>query len=237
MSAIFKFKQFSVDQSGCAMKINTDGVLLGAMVTANNPENILDIGTGTGVIALMLAQKFSNAKVDAVEIDASAAKTAAQNFKGSPFNIRLNLFPADIGVFFDEHQDNKYELIVSNPPFYMNSLESPEEKKSLAKHTDANFFERLMRDISFHLSSKGACWLILPIQAVPLAEARANENGLYLQKAIAIHSFAHSKPHRQVLCLGFEKLLAENPRLNIYKSVGVYSDEYKNLLKPYFLAF
>ncbi|TWI96660.1 tRNA1Val (adenine37-N6)-methyltransferase [Mucilaginibacter frigoritolerans] len=237
MSAIFKFKQFSVDQSGCAMKINTDGVLLGTVVTANSPENILDIGTGTGVIALMLAQKFSNAKIDAVEIDASAAKTAAQNFDNSPFSKRLNLFPVSINDFFDEHQGNMYELIVSNPPFYMNSLESPEEKKSLAKHTDASFFERLMKDISCHLSSKGACWLILPFQAVPLAEALANQNGLYLQKAIAIHSFEHSKPHRQILCLGFEKLVAENPRLNIYKSVGVYSDEYKNLLKPYFLAF
>lgn len=93
---MFQFKQFSVDQTGCAMKINTDGVLLGALAAADNPANILDIGTGTGVIALMLAQKFVNAKVDAVEIDEAAAQTAAGNFKNSPFADRMTLYLWDL---------------------------------------------------------------------------------------------------------------------------------------------
>src|ERR1700733_3404653 len=120
---MFHFKQFSVDQSGCAMKINTDGVLLGAITQADDPKTILDIGTGTGVIALMLAQKFANAQIDAVEIDESAAKTAGRNFENAIFNDRLNIYPSGIRTFFEGHPENKYDLIVSNPPFYINSLE------------------------------------------------------------------------------------------------------------------
>src|ERR1022692_733889 len=99
---MFQFKQFSVDQSGCAMKINTDGVLLGAIADGDKSVSILDIGTGTGVIALMLAQRFTNAKIDAVEIDTDAAKTAEINFKGSPFADRLTVYASDFENYFDE---------------------------------------------------------------------------------------------------------------------------------------
>src|ERR1700744_5508650 len=101
MSSIFRFKQFSVDQSGCAMKVNTDGVLLGAMADADYPSSILDIGTGTGVIALMLAQRFPEALVDAVEVDQSSAVTAQLNFDNSPFSARLQLFHNDVFDFFE----------------------------------------------------------------------------------------------------------------------------------------
>src|SRR3954468_23378981 len=116
---MFQFKQFAVDQTGCAMKINTDGVLLGALATADEPGNILDIGTGTGVIALMLAQRFANATVDAVEIDQQAARTAESNFNNSVFSNRANLY-AEAFESYLSRSDKKYELIVSNPPFYIN---------------------------------------------------------------------------------------------------------------------
>ncbi len=97
---MFQFKQFTVDQSGCAMKINTDGVLLGALAEAYGEERILDIGTGTGVIALMLAQRFTRARIDAVEIDQLAAKTAERNFARSPFAERMMVYPLDFEAFF-----------------------------------------------------------------------------------------------------------------------------------------
>src|ERR1035437_1092252 len=122
---MFQFKQFSVDQSGCAMKINTDGVLLGAITDADHPAAILDIGTGTGVIALMLAQRFADAEIDAVEIDPEAAKTAEVNFEASPFADRLNIYASGFEDYFDVYPDRKYNLIVSNPPFYVASLKSP----------------------------------------------------------------------------------------------------------------
>jgi tRNA1Val (adenine37-N6)-methyltransferase len=119
---MFHFKQFGVDQSGCAMKINTDGVLLGVLAEANNPKTILDIGTGTGVIALMLAQRYNHAIINAVEIDPAAAQTASNNFKNSSFNKRITLFAQSFEDFFNEFSDRRYDLIVSNPPFFINSL-------------------------------------------------------------------------------------------------------------------
>jgi len=237
MSQIFRFKQFNVDQTGCAMKINTDGVLLGTIADAESPYSILDIGTGTGVIALMLAQRFANARVDAVEIDNVAAKTATANFANSVFNDRLTVFPTDIQTFFDEHTDNKYDLIVSNPPFFINSLESPKAKKTLAKHTNADFFEELMKDITGHLSTNGTCWLVLPIQTAGLIKALAIENGMYLQKKISIRSFEHSEQHREIVCFSFEEVSTEISILTIYKAANIYTEEYKKLLQPYFIAF
>ena len=234
---MFRFKEFSVDQAGCAMKINTDGVLLGAVANAQNPLSILDIGTGTGVIALMLAQRFINAHIDAVEIDVSAAKTAGNNFVNSPFNDRMIIFPSSIQAFFDEHPGKKYDLIVSNPPFFINSLESPKAKTTLAKHTDADFFERLMKDVSVHLSMIGAFWLILPMQTVALVKLLAIQNGMYLEKQIDIRSFEHSEPHREILCFGFEQKTTEITNITIYETAGIYTAEYKILLQPFFLNY
>ena len=237
MKGVFRFKQFSVDQTGCAMKINTDGVLLGALAEANDPGNILDIGTGTGVIALMLAQRFIACTIDAVEIDEAAAQTAGVNFENSPFTDRLNVFPLPVQGFFNEHPERKYDLIVSNPPFHLNSLESPKAGKSLAKHTGEDFFKDLIVGVAKHLTNDGACWLILPLQAAELVNDIAGRNGLYLKKKIAIYSFEGSEPHREIVVFGFTEVSVEISKLVIYKAVNNYSEEYKQLLQPYFIAF
>lgn len=234
---MFQFKQFTVDQSGCAMKINTDGVLLGAIADAENPGTILDIGAGTGVIALMLAQRFDTAKVDAVEIDADAAQTAERNFKNSPFADRLTLYALGFEIFFDQFADKKYDLIISNPPFYISSLKSPGAKKTLAKHTDIDFFEKLIKGISSHLSPKGNCWLILPEGIAAIVISLATDFNIYPKQIINIQSYPHSQPHRIILCLGFSESLAEISKLSIYKAVGVYSEDYQKLLQPYFIVF
>lgn len=237
MGNIFQFKQFSVDQTGCAMKINTDGVLLGALTEAKNPESILDIGTGTGVIALMLAQRFTSAQIDAVEIDAVAANTAAMNFKNSSFAGRLEVFPLAIEDFFDKHPGRRYDLIVSNPPFHINSLLSPKAKKSLAKHTGDMFFEELISGVAQHLATGGLFWLILPLEAAELVKGLAAKAGLYLRSKISIYSFEDSEPHREILVFGSENIETEISRFVIYAEVNVYSAEYKQILKPYFIAF
>lgn len=234
---MFSFKQFSINQSNCAMKINTDGVLLGAFAEMDNPKVILDIGTGTGVIALMLAQKYNNAKVDAVEIDEDAAKTAKQNFNNSIFKVQLNTYQTDINLFFKEHPTNKYDLIISNPPFYINSLLSPAEKKSLAKHADLLFFETLLEDIPNHLSAKGCFWLILPVEVAQITKELALQNRLYCIKLIKIKSFKDSEVHREIICFGLEEVIFDTEDFIIYDSVGVYSEGYRKILRPYFLAF
>jgi tRNA1Val (adenine37-N6)-methyltransferase len=234
---MFRFKQFSVDQSGCAMKINTDGVLLGAMANHYNPQKILDIGTGTGVIALMLAQKFNDARVDAVEINTIAAQTAGRNFDNSIFRELLYIHPVGIDDYLDANLDEEFDLIVSNPPFYINSLESPEEKKKQAKHTDVSFFEGLMKNVPEYLAKDGLCWLILPLETAAEVKSLAAQNGMYLQGRINIRSFKDSPPHREIVYFGFDNNVAEVSEFIIYQSAGVYTDAYKELLKPYFIAF
>lgn len=234
---MFRFKQFNVDQSGCAMKINTDGVLLGALAEADQPKNILDIGTGTGVIALMLAQRFENARIDAVEIDQGAAETASRNFSNSPFAERMNLYPAGFEQFFESNPDKKYDLIVSNPPFFINSLKSPKAGKQLAKHADRNFFERLINTSSDHLTANGLLCLILPIGTAELVSSLVSKVNLHQLNNIKIHSFENSEPHRLIQYFGFKQTPVNEEKFVIYKSVGNYSEEYVKLLKPYFIAF
>jgi tRNA1Val (adenine37-N6)-methyltransferase len=237
MSNIFRFKQFNVDQSGCAMKINTDGVLLGALAEADQPKTILDIGTGTGVIALMAAQRFSDARIDAVEIDPIAAQTAERNFTGSPFSERLNVYPIGFEQFFKQHSDKKYDLIISNPPFFINSLKSPEANKGIAKHTDQEFFKRLITRIPKHISSNGYCYLILPLVTAGLVKNIALENSLFVKKVISLYSYKDSAAHREILVLSLDKTKSDNEKFVIYDEPKVYSKHYRESLKDFFLIF
>jgi len=237
MSGIFKFKQFNVDQSDCAMKINTDGVLLGALAAIDQPKNILDIGTGTGVIALMLAQRYTEAKIDAVEIDETAAETAGKNFNNSIFADRLSIYPIGFEQFFEQNPGEKYDFIVSNPPFFINSLKSPEAKKELAKHTDEDFFKKLIKTVAAHLNPEGVCWLIIPSTIADFVFYLAAENDLCLQKRINIKSFEDSTPHRVIACFGFEKVSTEINKLVIYEDDKIYTLQYRELLKDFLIIF
>lgn len=219
------------------MKINTDGVLLGALADEENPLSILDIGTGTGVIALMLAQRFINAQIDAVEIDESAAKTATANFENSPFADRLALYSSGFEAFFEAHPDKKYDLIVSNPPFYINSLKSPGAKKTLAKHADDGFFDQLIQDVAAHLNANGVFWLILPPETATLVKQQAIKCGLYLQKITTLHSFKTDEPHREILAWSFTEQQIVEERLVIYDEPKVYSKQYQAALKEFLTIF
>jgi tRNA1Val (adenine37-N6)-methyltransferase len=237
LADIFNFKQFAVNQAGCAMKVNTDGVLLGALAGAAAPKTILDIGTGTGVIALMLAQRFEIAQIDAVEIDEAAAKTAEGNFKASKFANRLYLFASGFEEYFDAYPDKKYDLIVSNPPFFLNSLASPGVKKNLARHADNAFFERLVTSVAGHLTVDGTCVMILPLDTVDLMKELLPSNELYLQGIVEVRSFAHSVPHRLIVTIGKRQKEIANSALVIYDEPKVYSSAYQYTLKDFLTIF
>ena len=234
---MFRFKQFSVDQTGCAMKINTDGVLLGAMAGEGYPLNILDIGAGTGVISLMLAQRFTNAVIDAVEIDEQAAATAKSNFGNSPFKNRLSLYAKGFEQFFEDHPEKRYDLIVSNPPFYINSLQSPGVKTNLAKHAADGFFEKLISVVAPQLTEQGICWLILPVDTSALVKNLALQSGLYLQKTISIHSFKDDAAHRKILAFGKNNTQTIADKFIIYSEPKVYTDMYRDVLKDFLTIF
>lgn len=219
------------------MKINTDGVLLAALTETDQPKNILDIGTGTGVIALMLAQRFGDAKIDAVEIDETAAQTAGRNFANSSFAERLTAYPIGFEQFFDRHPDRKYNLIVSNPPFFINSLKSPTANKELAKHTNEDFFKRLINDGSKHLETNGLFCLILPIDTASLIKHIAVTNKLCIKKIINIYSYKDSAPHREIVALSLDKTKANDGQFVIYDEPKVHSKQYQELLKDFFTIF
>lgn len=234
MGNVFRFKQFEVDQEGCAMRINTDGVLLAAIAAHVKPSRILDIGTGTGVIAMMMAQRFPDALIDAVEIDGLAALAAAGNFRSSQFAGRISAFHIDIAAY---EPGLKYDLIISNPPFFVNDLKNPENRKSLARHAAEDFFEALVLKAAALLSRTGVLWLILPVKTADLLVNRAKEAGLLLCREISISS-DNSKPViRKVIALASSKEKAELESFYIYETEGVYTDAYKSLLKDFFLAF
>ena len=216
------------------MKINTDGVLLGGIVTAGTPSHILDVGTGTGVIAMMLAQRFPAAQVEAVEIDASAALTAAKNFAASPFADRLAVHTGDILAFDSELG---YDLVISNPPFFVNDLKNVEARKRLARHADEDFFVGMIRKVAALLNPAGECWLILPLKQAEELVVQAVLYKLYPRRIIHVHS-DESKPEiRQVICFSFANVAAVHEDFYIYAAQGVYTETYVSLLKDFFLAF
>lgn len=234
MGSIFKFKQFEVDQSDCAMKINTDGVLLAAYVTASAPQHILDVGTGTGVIAMMLAQRFPDAQVDAVEIDAEAANRAALNFTNSAFAPRIMAHHVPVAEY---QTTRKYDLVVSNPPYFVNDLKNPEQRKGVARHADETFFESLLERVAGLLTEEGAFWLILPVKQAEWMINHAPAFKLYLTFTLDISSDVQKPVIRQVICLSRRQSIPDVAQFYIYASEGVYTDAYKYLLKDFFLAF
>lgn len=155
---IFNFKHFSIEQSNAVLKVGTDAFVLGAFIKASSPQNILDIGAGTGVLALIAAQKFEQAQVDAVEIDAESARLAAKNFTNSKWSDRLCIHHKSLQEFTSS---TNYDLIVSNPPFFENSSAADTEVKNRVKHNDGLSARELIVKINELLSAEGKCWLIL----------------------------------------------------------------------------
>lgn len=234
MKNAFRFKQFEIDQTGCAMKINTDGVLLGAVADKPAALRVLDVGTGTGVIAMMLAQRFAGAVVHAVEIDEQAARAAEKNAEGSPFSGRLKVFHSSIETYTAEEP---YDLIVSNPPYFVNDLKNSEHRKGIARHTDAIFFEQLLNRVDALLSRDGRFWFILPVkQSMNIIELAATY-GLKPGVVIHVHSDMQKPEIRQIVCLDYSDKTVQHQNLYIYAAMGVYTDAYKLLLKDFFLAF
>jgi tRNA1Val (adenine37-N6)-methyltransferase len=161
---MFQFKQFLVLQDQCAMKVGTDGVLLGAWTPMeNNPKSILDIGTGTGIISLMLAQRSKAIQIDALEIDEKAYEQATDNFENSPWSDRLFCFHAGLDEFIEEPED-EYDLIVSNPPFFSEDYKTNDESRDLARFQDALPFEELIEASDLLLSENGIFAVIIPFK-------------------------------------------------------------------------
>jgi tRNA1Val (adenine37-N6)-methyltransferase len=242
---MFQFKKFSVKQDRCAMKIGTDGVLLGAWTPLeNNPFSIVDIGTGTGIIALMLAQRSAAEQIDALEIDADAYEQATDNFENSPWNDRLFCFHAGLDEFVEEFEDDPieselaqhYDVIVSNPPFYREEYKSDNEQRDLARFQDAMPFEDLIEAAALLLSENGIFSVIIPFKEEANFLALANEYELFPRKITRVKGIPNSDVKRSLLAFT-RKDTSDFPvdELIIETERHCYTTEYVALTKDFYL--
>ena len=232
----FQFKQFSLEQDRCAMKIGTDGVLLGAWAPlSHQPFSILDIGTGTGIIALMLAQRSNAEQIDALEIEENAYEQATDNFEASPWNERLFCFNAGLDEFMEEPED-EYDLIVSNPPFYAEDYKTNDAQRDLARFQDALPFEDIIEAADLLLSENGILAVIIPFKEEARFLALANEFELYPTQITRVKGTPKTDIKRSLLALSRNTI--ENPLINeLIIEIGrhEYTPEYIDLTKDFYL--
>ncbi|MGD2034064.1 MAG: methyltransferase [Bacteroidales bacterium] len=232
----FQFKKFMIRQDKCAMKVGTDGVLLGAWATVENTRRVLDIGTGTGLIAIMLAQR-SNAFVDAIEIDETAANQAKENSLESPWDQRVRIYNLSLQDFLT-HYDLHYDLIVSNPPYYSNSYCSPDRKRKLARQDEMLNTDDLFIAVSKMLSDRGRFATICPADMPELLEKTARSYGLYPVRMTEVIPVPDKPSKRILIEFSFNEMITEKNAITI--EVGSrhdYSKEYIALTKDFYLKF
>ena len=232
----FTFKQFSIQQDKTAMKVGTDGVLLGSWTPVNhNPFSVLDIGAGTGIIALILAQRTHAEQIDALEIDEDAYEQAVENFENSPWSDRLFCFHAGLDEFIDEPED-EYDLIVSNPPFYAKDYKTENEQRDLARFQDAMPFDELIEAADLLLSENGIFAIILPFKEEEKFIALAKESELYPFKITRVKGTPTAEIKRSLLAFSRnENLEIEIDELVIEIDRHVYTSEYIELTKEFYL--
>ncbi len=235
-NSYFQFKQFTIHQEKCAMKVCTDACLFGAWIggevrsTKYEVRNVLDIGTGTGLLSLMLAQQ-TEAQIDAIEMDESAAEQAGDNFEASPWKERLQIITGDAKLL---HLGKKYELIISNPPFFENDLKSEDAKRNLALHSEQLSLQDLLLVIKSHLAANGKFAVLLPYHRKDIFIRSAKLEGFFLAEAVSVkQTHKHNYFRAMLLFSGVEaSLLAKEI---IIREGEEYSNEFTSLLKDYYL--
>jgi len=235
MNKPFQFKEFSVNQDRCAMKIGTDGVLLGAWTSIkHNPFSILDIGAGTGILSLMLAQRSHAETIEAIEIDDAAFEQSAENFEESPWGDRLFCYHAGFNEFVEEI-DDKYDLIVSNPPFYSENYKTDNPQRDLARFTDALPFEHLLHGTAKLLDDNGKASFIIPFSEEENFVLQAKKTGLYPNRITRVKGTNTKEIKRSLLEFSFTKSNIEYSELTIEISRHQYTKEYVELTKDFYL--
>lgn len=227
----FSFKRFTVYHDRCAMKVGTDGVLLGAWTDVSSAQRILDIGTGTGLISLMLAQRCE-ARIRAVDIDRDAVEQAKGNVAASPWRDRIEVELQDIRRYIS---DEGFDVIVSNPPYFIDSLKCPDIQRNIARHTDHLDFENLIEAAARLLHPKGTFSVIIPMDGAEVFKAIARRYRLHLSRQTSVYTKPGAKPKRVLLafkCFPTECIADE---LTVELSRHLYSKEYIALTQDFYL--
>lgn len=229
MASSFRFKQFTIQQDQCAMKVGTDGVLLGAW--ADGGERILDIGMGTGVVSMMMAQRFPSAHIDGVEIDSSAAHQAESNVSTSPFAERIACHCQAI----QQYKATAYDVIVSNPPFFNRSLVTPQQSRTQARHTTTLSY----RDLFFHAwrlaKPEARMYIIVPTMLVSDFVTEAGFIGWNVHHQIDIKTTHTKPPKRSLICLGKVICLSPTHETQTMMQDGEPTEWYRQLTQDFYL--
>lgn len=234
----FSFKQFSVEQYRCAMKVGTDGVLLGSWTSLeNNPHSILDIGAGTGLIALMLAQRSDAQQIDAIEIDEDAYEQCVENFENSPWADRLFCFHASLDEFAEAPEDEKYDLIVSNPPYFVpnkREVNLPENRKK-ARFYDSLPFQDLINYASQLLSENSELAVVIPFAEEENFITFAKAQSLFVNRITRVRGTEKAPVKRTLLQFSFVEKPIEAQELILEISRHQYTYEFRELVKEFYL--
>ena len=234
-NTFFKFKEFIIYQDKCAMKVCTDGCLFGSLLPSFSKgvrdRNVLDIGTGTGLLSLMFAQKNIDAKIDAIEIDENAAMQAAHNFRASPWSERLLLIQCDIRTI---SLNKKYDLIISNPPFYKNNLQSNDAKRNVALHSNELTFTELIIAVEKYLSENGSFVVLLPFTRVEEFINLVEEKKINIAERIDVKQSINHTFFRSILFFTKSISKPSYKTISIKEEKNEYTKEFKELLKPYY---
>lgn len=233
---MFQFKQFAVNQDRCAMKIGTDSVLLGAWCPIDNhPFSVLDIGAGTGILSLMLAQRSNAEQIDALEIDENTYEQCVENFEASPWSDRLFCFHAGLDEFVNEPED-EYDTIISNPPFYNEEYKTNDAQRDLARFQDALPFENLIEAAELLLSENGIFAVIIPFKEEARFIDLCAEAELFPVKVTRVKGSYTTPIVRSLLAFKrYELAVLEADELVIEINRNEYTDEYIALTKDFYL--
>lgn len=233
----FEFKQFKVFQGKAAMKVGTDGVLLGAWTEIDEHSDILDIGTGTGLIALMCAQRSIDSTIDAVELDLAASEQAQENFTLSPWFKRLNVINVSIQDY-TQQTIKQYDLIVSNPPFFAPSYKAKSSQRQMARDNESLSFENLLACVKKLLKEDGSFSVILPFDVSSDFVNQAEAFKLYLNRESQVLPTNKSNPKRVLMDFSFSSKTIVKDQLVIEPSQRhEYSEAYIDLCKDFYLKF
>ncbi len=230
----FQFKEFTIKQNKTAMKIGTDSVLLGAWVDIDFlPESILDIGTGTGIISLQMAQRSEAEIIDALEIEPNAFEQAVENFEDSNWEDRLFCYHTSIQEFTNEI-DEKYDLIISNPPFFNSKHKETESNRALARQTESLSFQDLLSATAKLLSETGNCAFIIPFNEEDKFLKIAKTYKLFPIKITRVKGTKTTPIKRSLLQFSFQKSIPKINELIIEIERHIYTEDYKNLVKEFY---
>lgn len=228
----FKFKHFEIHQDRCAMKVGTDGVLLGAWALGG--KRILDIGSGTGLISLMMAQRYPEAQVVGIDLDAEACAEARENVAASPFADRVNIVDCRLQ---DYESVEKFDAIVSNPPFFLNSLKNPDSKRSMARHADSLPFRELFRGVKLLLSDDGVFSAIVPVEVLEAFASEGYMHGFYLLRQCGIKTVERKQPKRYLLTFAKHRCMEMDDMVEtMMDSEGNRSEWYAKITEEFYVS-